>query len=413
MRMKKSATVFLGLMSLSVGAERLALAGVYDGPAVDVNFINQKPAQYAECDQYKTLPEYKACDFARDEAERMATRFGGGNGRIQGYLRGFSWGLYKTTKASQNDGTEMARGAAAIDGTGDYQSKIQSGLQQGIADGQTRGASQGKSDAIARFSEAMDTGRTPNRTIKIPTVDYAGPQVGYEQLVGKPKTVADVLQQDINEDLGHLRVYDSWDETYLGERKPLTLQQLWFDNGTYVFQKEAWFDPNLAFQTWLQRPIDTRPKYNSLNQDAPAPAPGAPAVDLQAVFRKSFVNCYSYYVNYYFSQTFFQNMDDGQVAGEMVGTQVGKRLAFEAGLVQAFNKRFQESARTTFYAAYNDAYTSSFNTNFDDYLNNPKIAVEFTGVVGESNMGIIQPGERITPVFTVRNYGGARTSTLR
>ena len=131
--MKKSLPI-LTILSVVMSANSFAqYRGYYDGPAVDVNFGATKPAKYAECDRFRdnTIARYLySCEFGRDEADRMAERFGGGNGKIQGYLRGYAWGLYKSERAYENDQTEYAKGAAAVDSIGN---SMKSGLEAGRA----------------------------------------------------------------------------------------------------------------------------------------------------------------------------------------------------------------------------------------------------------------------------------------
>lgn len=401
----------------------VALSGTaraYDGPPVDFNFVNQKPAKYAECDKYlsdNNARRYAACEFGRDEAERMAQRFGGGNGRVQGYLRGFAWGLNKMTKATQNDGTEMENGRRAVDGLGQY---MESGLARGRQAGHTAGSSQGSQEAISRFVNAVNSNREPSPQFTVPATHYQGEDGAYVKYVGPVPTPGQIVKKDIN--VGQLRVYDSWDAVYLGEKTPLNVWDLWFDNGTYVFEKARWFDGALAMKTWFQRPIDTRPKYDNLNNPplmepappAPAPAPGQPPapapapvqVDLQGVFQDAFRKSYAWYVNYYFSSEFQKNLEDGQLAGEQIGIQVGKRVAHYRGLELAFNQKFKESSASTYRDSFTAAYTNSFNASFQDYAQNPKLSIVFDGILGNDNDGILQPGEAITARFTVKNVGG-------
>jgi hypothetical protein len=440
------------VLSLSAFAGS-AQAAHYDGPAVDVNFNNQKPAKYAECDKYlsdKTPRRYAACEFGRDEAERMAERFGGGNGRIIGYLRGYSWGLNKMANLTDDDATEMAAGAAAVDGMGQY---MQSGIDAGKRDGQSQGTSRGRSDAIDRFSSVLDTGRDPNPTLAVPQVSYSGVQNGYEKYVGAVPTTESIIKNEVAPQLGQLRVYGDWDALYLGDMQQASLWDLWMTNGTYTFEKEKWYDGNLGITTWLQRPIDTRPKYDNLNNPPlyesdvtgivpppPAPvtpvAPGTPGaqpaqpaqpgqpgqvveqppqppqpkeVDLKAVFQDSFRNSYAYYVNYYFAKNFTENVDMGQMDGEITGAQIGKRVAHYKGLVAAFNKKFEESSVSSFYDSFTQSYTSKFQSTFSEYLNNPQLSVQLLDIIGAEDDGILQPGETFSAKFKVVNMGGVGT----
>jgi hypothetical protein len=406
--MQQALVIGIGLLYSVIGTS--AYAAHYDGPAVDVNFINQKPAKYAECDQYlndTTARRYAACEFGRDEAERMAVRYGGGNGRVIGFLRGYAWGLQKMAQIYENDATEMVKGAAAVQGMGGY---MQSGIDAGVRDGQSRGFSMGNSDAIARFLKIVDTGLEPNSQITIPSINYEGVRDGYVRAVGTAPTTSSIVTNEIAPQVGMIKVYDDWDATYLGEKTPLTFMELWNTNGTYLFEKERWFDRDLAYTTWIQRPIDTRPKYDNLNNPPLIDPTTSNQIDLKQVFSSAFKNSYVYYVNYYFSNEFYKNLDLGQFEGEIVGEQIGKRVAHYKGLVAEFNKKYYESSLASFYNAFEASYTQQFNATFKDYLTHPKLTVEFHSVDGTENDGILQPGETISAVFTVKNLGGVGTA---
>ena len=396
----------------------------YDGPGVDVNLINHPPEKYGYCDRYSNASarEYKACIFGRDEAERVAERYGGGNGRVQGYLRGYAWGLHKTTQAYENDASEMDNGARAVDGLGGY---MQSGLDAGIREGQSQGQSRGNSDAIDRFQKIVNTGRNPDATVRVPETTYEGVDNGYETYVGQVPTAKEIAQKELS--LGELPVYTDWDATYLGEKHSFTVWDMIFDDGIYAFESAYWYDPQKALNAWFQMPLRTRGDYDNLNipplyRDLPpvahpSPTPsGVPVaepqremIDLQAIFRDSYGKSYSYYVSYYFSSKFYEFLDMGQLEGETVGVQIGKRVAYYRGLERAFNKKFKESSKATFRDAFVGSYTSTFNSTFADYNSNPKLSLSFKGITESEKDGIFQPGEAFSCKFDMKNVGGVGT----
>lgn len=384
-----------------------ALAGHYDGPPVDVNLINVKPAKYAECEKYlndTSAKRFAACEFGRDEAERMSDRFGGGNGRIQGYLRGMSWGLRKMVTAYRNDASEMLNGEKMADGLGQY---MQSGLEAGRREGGRQGDQRGRSDAIDRFVSVVNKGVNPDPTLHVPATSYQGEDDAYRKYVGQLPNERQIIQNELN--LNDLKCYDGYDTVFLGDKKALTIFDILFDDGVYAFEKAYWYDPALAMSTWFKVPNTERPKYDNLNTGAPVdPATGLP-YDLQAVFRQAFVGSYGYYISYYFSRTFHENLEQGALEGEMVGTQIGKRLANYVGMERAFNKKFKDSSAASFRDAFVGAYTGGFNTTFQDYATSPKLSISFDSIVGSVNDGIIQPGEVFSAKFTVKNVGGVGT----
>ena len=434
--------------------------GHYDGPRSDVDVIGDKPDKYAECDHYLSdnSPKrvFAACEFGRDEAERMAQRYGGGNGRVEGFLRGFSWGLHKMADAYKNDPASVAQGAAvAVNGSMD--SYTQAPLQASSDAGASQGTPTGTSDAIQRFKNVVNTGRDPDSTVSIPSVPYAGIDNGYATYVGRYETPQRIIQQDLNE--GTLRVYNNWDGMFMGDKKALNAWDIWREDGNYDSDKSQWYDAKAAFQTWLQRPIDSRPRYDSLNNpplygsvassrkghgarnlaggpdggshtgtggqgngkkpsptpsQAPpqTPPPSTPAqqqIDLQAVFAKAFQDSYAYYVKYYFSAAYYGGLDDGQDDGESLGVDVGKKLAYQSGLIQNFNSTLKTNSINNFQSAFARAYTDNFNRTFQNYSSAPQLNYSFDDIVGEDNVGVLEPGEMFTAKFTVTDYGGVAT----
>ncbi len=404
--MKKTIPLLTALSVVMSASAFAQYRGYYDGPAVDVNFGATKPAKYAECDRYRdnSISRYGyACEFGRDEADRMAERFGGGNGKIQGYLRGYAWGLYKSERAYENDQTEYANGANAVGGIGDT---MKNGLEAGRAKGAQDGAAAGADIAIKKFRQAMASSnqQLPARDVEYPNHDYDGEDNAYQKYVGQIPSVQSIIKNEMS--VGQLKVYSSYDSTYLGDMRPATAWDLWFADGTYAFEKAYWYDSSLAWKTWQQRPIDTKPKYESLNEPAIIdPVTGKP-LDFKGTFSSAFTNSYAWYVNYYFSSKFYEWIEEGQRNGEETGQQVGKRIAHYKGLQDAFNKKFKESSRITYKDAYEAAFTESYNKTFDSYAKNAILSISNFRITGNDNDGIIQPGEMISATFDVTNVGG-------
>lgn len=411
----------LSLVLAGVAHAQSANTGYYNGPRVDVNIVQNPPAQYQECrEKYinSTARIYSACSFGVDEARRMAERFGGGKGRIEGYLRGFSWGLYSSVQSNRSNAEAMALGAAM---NSDLLGRIERAARDGSTKGRAVGESKGSSEARKRFTQALDSGTQPSDqvgTIPAPTFQssYNDP---YQQIVGKAQTLEEMLKAPV-EDLSRIRVYSSYDSVYLGDVPAFNLFDYFFSDGTYRFEMAQWVDPQAAIRQWLNRPIDTKPQYEALGTDqvqvpVQNPQPGAPAttaqiVELKEIFRKSFINAYGWYVNYYFSQNFYTNLDEGQRVGESIGKQVGLRYAREAGLVQSFNDKFKRDERAAYEGVYADAYLRGFQQTFMDYSNNPKPEVDNFELIGELDDGILQPGERLAVSFRVKNYGKPGTT---
>lgn len=405
----------------------------YDGPCLDVDLIRNEPPMYDECRKFedRTAREYAACNFGVDEARRMAIRYGGGYGRMHGYLRGFSWGLNKMTRAYQNDATEMQAGRDLVDDMGEY---MDAGLKAGRDAGMRQGMQDGRAEAEARFRAAIDSGRLPSDQVgQIPATNYRGEDNGYERFVRNPKTPETILQEDLAGLNDQLRAYDGLDSTFVDYKRG-NIWDYWFGDGIYSFETRRWMDNQLALNVWLQRPIDTKPKYQDLNRNAPTyteqepvldpitrkpqidPDTGKPVtrpvtrtIDLQAIFKQSFVNSYGYYVSYNYSKSLYDGMDQGQASGEAIGILLGKRMAQQAGLIAAFNEKFKSSSQAAFRDAFSENYVNAFESTYAHYKNNAILEVRFDQVIGAQDDGILQPGEEFSIVLNVRNLGGRAT----
>lgn len=402
---RKSSLMILAALSVSN-----AWAG-YDGPKIDYNFVDQEPGEYRICftpEYQKDVPTLNMCNLAKGEARILAERFGGGNGRIEGYLRGFSWGLYSQVKAYQNNGDEMARGAAAVTAA-NYRDRMESGLNAGRNDGARDGNSQGRAEAEKRWSAAVDTGQAPSAEFTIPATNYQGVDDAYQRYVRSPHTIQQILKEDINDELKQIKVYGTWDSDTLGDIQQHSIWDFWFDNGEYRFQIDGWKYSPAALDIWYKRPNFSKTDYNTIQQTAPLKDPKNPAlgrVDMKPVFDKVFKEVYEYYVNFYFSREFKRNIDDGQVAGRIGGMEAGRLIAFETGLMQAFNSTFKESAKGEYRGAYETAYTTGFKAIYLDYAEHPKLDLQLKAITGDVDDGIIQPGEAIAAQFIIRNKGG-------
>ncbi len=350
-------------------------------------------------------------------------RYGGGYGRMHGFLRGFSWGLYSMANASANDRVAINQGVLAVNGMEDYMRfALQLGQQQGNAEGSVAGSRM----AEGRFISAVDTGNFPSSHITIPPTSYAGEDNGYQRFVDKSGTRSprQILREELSPMNSYMRAYDNLDHVFIGNVPRLSLWDAWHDDGIYRFETRPWLDADSALKVWLERPVDTKRRFQELNKPPltepvldrkgkPIVENGTPKVrviDLQQVFKSAFVNAYKYYVHYYFSHELYRAMDEGQVHGELVGIELGRKLAFQRGMMEAFNAKFKESSKDAFRSAYENAFRSSFMATFDDYANNAKLEIDFTDVIGLEDDGIIQPGEAIAVSFKVRNSGGRATS---
>jgi flagellar biosynthesis/type III secretory pathway protein FliH len=396
----------------------------YNGPKVDVERMHDEPAPYNECSRLhqKNSRDEFACNFGADEGRRMAMKYGGGYGHMHGFLRGFSWGLFSTAHKIENDPRVIAEGARSVNGMGSH---MNSGIQLGQQQGQAQGSAAGSNLAIERFNSAVDTGKFPSSQFNMPQISYAGEDNGYVRFVEKngAKSPSQILQEMSDRLNSHVRAYDSLDPVFVGDVPRLLVGDVWRDDGNYHFEKRQWLDADSALKLWLDRPIDTKPKYyelkkprmaeprsdenkNKTGQLAETENLRSRAVDLQQIFRSAFLDSYRHYALYFFSREFDRALDDGQMQGELAGIELGQRLAFQKGMIAAFDEQFKESSRNAFRFAYEDAFVNSFNAAFEDYANNPKLEIDFNSVIGAEDDGIIQPGEAVAVSFRVKNSGG-------
>lgn len=421
--MKKTIPSFLLLVVSSAYAY-----GPLDG--LDINFNETEPRQYEFCDQMvssdKNISEaarfnvFKACNYGLDDARRMAERFGGGNGQIEGFHRGYAFGMRQAYENSVTDSRSYAQGQESISSVGAY---IEAGLNDGINRGNSEGNTDGASEARVRFSQAVDTNIFPSALIAPIARAYTPMNNAYNSLVPRDlravTSVDDIIKNRDERELNQLSlrnfpVYASYDRTTWGEVRQLSWFDLWSENGRYEFERNRYYDSNLALNVWLSRPIDTMPRYQALKNIIVTDINNMP-VNLQGVFQSAFKEGYKYYVNFYFAKEFKRAISLGQMQGEAVGTQIGKRIAFGQGLVGAFNKKFEESAKVNYQKSYITSFRNGFASTYEDYAKNSKLEISnlesgsVLELLGLEDDGIIQPGEAVGMKFKVRNVGGIRT----
>jgi flagellar biosynthesis/type III secretory pathway protein FliH len=428
--MKKIAAFMLlfALSNIPVNKSTPAYAqsGRYNGPPMDFERVRQEPSLYDECKHLydDSSREASACHFGVEEGRRMAMKYGGGYGRIQGFLRGFSWGLHRMADLTSYDSRAMRQGARAVDGMDSY---IDAAIQLGKKEGESQGRAAGTKMAVERFTSAVDTGRFPSSQFTLPPVLYRGEDNGYERFVDSngPKSPQQILQGELSSLNSHLNAYENPDRAFIGDIPHISLRDAWKDDGLHRFDRKQWLDGDSALKIWIEKPVDGKPRYNALNDSKRKeftseregrPAEGKPeakaarATDLQQIFRSSFVKAYAHYAHYYFSQEFYNTLDDGQMQGEFVGIELGKRIAYQKGLIEAFNAKAKETSMHAFQSAFEDTCRDSFRNTFYDYSDNAKLTIDFSDVIGMTEDGIIQPGETIAVSFKVTNSGGQAAS---
>ncbi len=421
--MKKSMPLLLMLV-----VSKAFAGGPLDG--LDINFNETEPREYEYCDKVistdQNIPQaakfdvFKACNYGLDDARRMAERFGGGNGSIEGYHRGYAFGMRETFDVSSSDSNIYQQGQSSIESVGRY---MEAGLQDGIKKGNSEGNSDGSSEARVRFHKAVDTNTFPSNVITPVARAYTPMSNAYYTLVPKSERVVTSIDDIINArdereldqlSLRNFPVYSSYDSKTWGDFRQLSWFELWTNNGRYNFERNRYYDQEMALKLWLTRPIDTMPRYQALSNLVINDAANV-RIDLQQIFQKAFKEGYKYYVNYYFAKEFKRSVTVGELHGKAVGTQLGKRVAFGQGLVNGFNKKFEDSARLSYTKSYLNGFKLGFNATFEDFAKNPKVEIatmtngSVLELIGLDDDGIIQPGEAVKVAFKVKNVGGVRS----
>jgi hypothetical protein len=401
-----------------------AQSGRYNGPPTDFERVRHEPPAFNECTNpsEKSVRELAACNFGAEEARRIAMKYGGGHGRIQGFLRGFSWGLHSMAETISRDPWAINQGERAVDSMDYY---ITSATQLGRQQGESQGRIAGTKLAVDRFVASVDTGKYPSSQFVLPPAPYTGEDNGYERFVDKngAKSPRQILRDELGHMNSHLKAYDNADRVFIGDIPHLSLWDAWQEDGIHRVDARPWFDEDAALQIWLSKSLDGRIRYNSLNdpprkevatgkdeKTGPARPKEERTVDYQKVFRSAFTKAYKKQVRYYFSREFYPALDEGHIQGELVGTDLGRKIAYQKGMIEAFNAKFKANSQRAFQSAYESTCLESFRTAFYDHADNAKLNIDFIQVTGMEDDGIIQPGETIAVSFKITNSGGQAAS---
>lgn len=406
----------------SDGRYRPGYRGQYDGPPPSFkrDQWERRPSGFSYCDKYRndTAKHVLACGAGVDAAKTMAQKFAGQQGREDGYLRGYSWGLSQSINYYQNSPEEIQRGENAVDSLDRY---IGPATDEGVNAGTRDGESLGSSEAKGRYYRAVDTKVMPTPNVQTPTTNFNPTANAYTRYVGAIPTPEDIMRRDR---YGRISFYDSYDRSYAGrDWRERSGRDMWSRNGDYNSNSSNWVDGNFAFGQWeYMQNAPGKNKYNSLNDAAsgggkgPGGAnpsnptqptqPAAPVVDYQNIFRDAFVQTYNVFAPNEYSQKYHSTIDDGQRDGESVGYEVGSEIAQTKGLASAFNRRFAQYSYSAYLKTFANSYSSSFNSTFNYYKTTPVLSLDFMGLIGADNDGVMQPGESFAVKFKVTNAGG-------
>jgi hypothetical protein len=100
------------------------------------------------------------------------------------------------------------------------------------------------------------------------------------------------------------------------------------------------------------------------------------------------------------------SQDQGQNDGENIGAEVGLEIAQKKGLARAFNRKFAQVSYSNYQTSFANTYSKGFQSTYDYYKNNSVLSLNFLGIVGADDDGVVQPGESFGVKFKVTNAGG-------
>lgn len=383
----------------------------YNGPRVDYDFQNSPPARFSNCEAFErnNQPTHlKVCQFAFAEARRMADVFAGQEGRIEGYHRGYAWGLNQGIDKNISNIGEMRRGASELRF---YEHKLSVADEMGIDKAEKDATPLAAQEVRSRFNSAVDSGSAPNDRFQVPQSFYEGERNAFERFVGKVPTVQDVIRRDRYN--GQLIVYRDFDRTYR-DAPPVRRRvvDMYSNDGVYRPVFNRYDTPDEIMRLWLNRRIDAYTRYDRLNQGAPTNADGSLITNFQDLFQSIFTKAYMHQARYSFSRNFNEGLDLGFWHGEDIGLEVGAEVARARGLQDAFDQEFRVRSINSYKDQFHRSFADSFQATFADYSNNSKLSIELIELIGEDSDGIIQPGEKLKMKFKVVNAGG-KGSDLR
>lgn len=390
---------------------------------------------YERCDQemvdHVDTRTFKACLDGQEQARYTAEQFALTNGKLHGYLEGFSYALFHATDANRQHAEEMARGKQALLANGPT---MQAGIDKGVETGLALGAENGERDALALWSQAFVNGKVPSAASSdyysdfIPEyqMNLSSP---YEFYVGR-KSEEQIMREDIDQSLRNTIVNIPDQQVYLVTKRQYNTWDLWFDQGRYEVQRYksgGWVHPDESFKFWKKYseklgqydvnsysnlPTEYTDQIAKVEKEVRNPDGTTKIVmvsatmNLQEIFKDAFLESYRYYMHHNFNKGFHEYLKMGAFAGELVGVQVGKRIAYENGYAEAYDNKFWYDAEKAYINSYQTAYSEAFDKVFKEYAQNAILSVLRVETIGEVEDGILSPGERVKFMIELENRGG-------
>ena len=464
-------------LSISLGTSAMAQQRGdhhYNGPDHGVNRSNNKASNDSGCmEKYGKMNQpqlLNTCLMGATSAVQMASRYATSEGRMDGYRRGYAWGLRSEIDANINNPNEVIAGKSSVNANTSPAliSKLGTADNAGGVAGKEAGTPSGDREAITRFHNAIDTGKFPSKGVSDQQANAYNPQYSspysnpYIQTVGGEFTEMDLLN-DNRIDYSNVNPYQNYDTDLYGSRPDFDHKGFYVSNGQYDFDGRHAEDGRKAFDIWLDRSVFDRDGYSQLGTVSvitgyttqtvttttpantvtpvtpvrPVTGPGAghpgggqvvvihptpvtppttttstvqvPVItvyDLKQVFAAGFISSYEQTSPYFYSNAFNDNLDVGDNAGAYVGQQIGQRLAFQNGQVSEYNSEFRSRESNSFWSTYQAEFRNSFASTYNRYATTPQLGVDSFTIKAVRNDGFVEPGEGITASFVIHNYGG-------
>lgn len=427
---------------------------------------------YCEKYKSDTAKHVLACTYGIEEAQRMAQGFAGGHGREDGYLRGYAWGMNKMERYVENSPEEMAIGEQGADQLfAQYASRAATeGTTPGARDGASLGAEEAKGrfysavdskkmpstdvvipgtsyqgvpnayySLVGSIPRAEDYFRRSQSQRRLRVYDNQDPWMRHRD--HQERGPKDIWNNEGRYDgeskrwLDGSYAFDMWSSMPGPGRQKYDMLKLVSSTGHKVKGRlPAQERPNpgprptngpgpgpgprptngpgpvpTPTPTTTPAPTSTPVPTPPSQTATPTPTPTPVVVDYQAIFKDAFVSAYNYFGEYYYTRGYYSMIDDGQRDGEQVGYEIGSDIARKKGLARGFDQRYQAASRNAYIQAFGQNYRSSFASTYDYYKNNSILSLNFMGIMGLEEDGVVQPGEDFAVKFKVVNVGGKAT----
>lgn len=320
-------------------------------PTVDLEKVRKNADNNARCTANQVVATYGAA-----ESYRYNMRLGMQQAlQIQSFSN-IVFGTDITRTSEYADGVVLgqARGEAA-------------GREAGTRTGQNDGSSRGSSDATARFAAVIDTNNAPDKSVRVPSVDFTGlsPQIDVMSFNDRMQTKAAQVEA-ILRDLSF--TYDGYVLRYDVLAARWGTYYLWRPDYSYE-TISSWYRADWAFSLFTNETLGSRCEngatYYSRLPDARA----------QAVFEQKFKATYDRVIDEKFIDAVRQSNPAAQTQGAMiaraayaehaqaVGVAEGTRRSYQPASVQGYRSAFAQSYETEFQKSVQRLDTSAILTS--------------------------------------------------